>query len=126
MDKITTKFQPGNQHGKNNLGKKHKKTIMRERIGIDNIEQLAPAVIEIWIELLESNIKDDRKFASKEISKYIFSVKKEVTHNETPFEDFLAQISRQREAEKKLKEATFLQVKENEITPLRNPEDQWL
>lgn len=60
-----------------NKGQKQRRTIVKEKLGVNNIEDLKDDVLRVWTELLQSTNEDNRKFASKEISKYVFSTKKE-------------------------------------------------
>lgn len=78
MNTGKTHFSIGNSAAKGKLGKKHKLTLFREKLGIKNIEDLKDDVLNVWTELLYSNELENRKYAVKEISKYIFSTQKAV------------------------------------------------
>lgn len=58
-------------------GKKHMSTIMKEKV--KDLAELEEDVILVYIDLLKSRVKEDRKFAASQISKYIFATKKEST-----------------------------------------------
>jgi len=72
-------FKKGNKIASQNKGKKQKRTILKEKLGLDNIEDLKEDVIKVWQELITSKDKKLKGFAAKEISKYIFSQKREHT-----------------------------------------------
>ena len=71
------------KHGKN------KSTIVKERLDPKNIEDLKEDVLKVWKEFIKSLDIDDRKFASKEISKYIFPTKKDIVANITSHDEFI-------------------------------------
>lgn len=70
-------------------GKKHARTIIREKLGIKNIEDLKNIVLENWKELVTSPNIEHRIIATKEISKYIFATKKEVNATITTHDEFV-------------------------------------
>jgi len=62
-------------------GQKHKKTILKENLGIEaieNVEQFEPTLIKNWIEFLCDNDKQIKLSATKELSKFVFPTKKQV------------------------------------------------
>ncbi len=73
------KFKTGNTTAKHKAGKKHKRTLIKEKLGLNNLQDLEQDLINGWYELLNSNSKTDKRFALKEISRYVFPVKKEVS-----------------------------------------------
>lgn len=72
------KFQLGNTIAKHKSGKKHKSTLLKEKLGINNLYDLEKDLIKGWYELLHSSNKTDKRFALKEISRYVFPVRKEI------------------------------------------------
>ena len=70
-------------------GIKNKSTVIKEKLGIQNIEDLKEDVLKVWYELITSTNPDDKKFASKEISKYVFPTKKDITASLSSFDDFI-------------------------------------
>jgi len=73
------KFQIGNSIAKHKTGKKHKATLIKEKLGLNNLYELEQDLIKAWYEMLHSTNKTDKRFALKEISRYVFPVKKEIT-----------------------------------------------
>jgi len=73
------KFQIGNTIAKHKTGRKHKKTLIKEKLGLNNLQDLELDLVKGWYELLYSKSKTDKRFALKEISRYVFPVKKEIT-----------------------------------------------
>lgn len=62
-------------------GQKHKKTILKQDLGIEaikNVEQFEPRLIENWIQFLSDNDKQIKLSATKELSKFVFPTKKQV------------------------------------------------
>ena len=62
-------------------GGKHKKTILKEKLGIETVEkidQLAPTAINNLVEFLSSDDNNVRLAATKEILKYLFPTKRQV------------------------------------------------
>ena len=78
---ITTKgkFKVGNTVATAKAGKKHKRTIVKQKLGLDNLYDLEEDLIKGWYKMLISKSKTDRRFALKEISRYVFPVRKEIT-----------------------------------------------
>lgn len=72
------KFKPGNKVAKHKTGKKHKATLIKEKLGINNLNDLEKDLLKAWYEMLHSKCKTDKRFALKEISRYVFPIKKEV------------------------------------------------
>ena len=56
---------------------KKKKTVLREILGINNIEDLKKDVLKVWANHIQSDDFEKHSFAAKEISKYIFPQKRE-------------------------------------------------
>ncbi|MBK8983034.1 MAG: hypothetical protein IPM38_12080 [Ignavibacteria bacterium] len=50
-------------------------------MGLNNLQDLEQDLIKGWYELLNSKNKTDKRFALKEISRYVFPVKKEIIGN---------------------------------------------
>lgn len=75
-------FQKGkNKTGGIQKGQKHKKTILKETLGIEKvnkIDEFSPRLIENWIEFLNSLDVNIRLLATKELSKYVFATKKQI------------------------------------------------
>ncbi len=66
-------------------GQKHKRTILKEKLGIDTvgkIDQLAPTAINNLVEFLSSYDDNMRLAATKEILKYLFPTKRQVETTE--------------------------------------------
>ena len=59
-------------------GSKDKKVIIKQALGISNIEDLKEKVLQNWFEFIEDGNKQIRLIATKEISKYLWATKKEV------------------------------------------------
>jgi len=79
-------------------GQKHKKTILKENLGIEaieNVEQFEPTLIKNWIEFLCDNDKQIKLSATKELSKFVFPTKKQVesTINQRKIEDLINECS---------------------------------
>lgn len=73
----TNKFEKGNTAASGKKGKKHRRTIVKEVLGVQNIEDLKPEVLEVWKKLIQASNTKDQAYAAKEISKYIFPQKRE-------------------------------------------------
>lgn len=75
-------FQKGHtKTGGIKKGQKHKKTILKEKLGIEAVEkidQLAPTAINNLVEFLSSDDNNVRLAATKEILKYLFPTKRQV------------------------------------------------
>jgi len=88
-------FQKGRKKtGGIQKGQKHKKTILKEKLGIDTVEkidQLAPTAINNLVEFLSSDDDNVRLAATKEILKYLFPTKRQVetTHKNKTIEDIV-------------------------------------
>lgn len=61
-------------------GTKNKRTIIKDRLGINSIEALKQICLENWHNLLTSRNDQIKLIATKEISRYLFAGKRE-----TPF-----------------------------------------
>lgn len=72
------KFKNGNTAASVQKGTKKKKTIIKETLGLDNLEALKPDVIRVWRECIQSANESTRITAAKEISKYLFAQKRTV------------------------------------------------
>lgn len=79
MNTGLTHFKKGNIKAKGKQGKKHKSTLIKEKLGLNNLYELEQDLIKAWYEMLHSTNKTDKRFALKEISRYVFPVKKEIT-----------------------------------------------
>jgi len=76
---------------------KNKKTIVKEALGLDNLDSLKPEVFEVWKKLLKHKNIAHRKFAVREISKYTYPQKREHSGEvKVSYEDLLAQIKMRR------------------------------
>lgn len=75
-------FQKGKKKtGGIQKGQKHKKTILKERFGIEKIKKIdefSPSLIDNWTEFINSDDISIRLLATKELSKYVFATKKQV------------------------------------------------
>ena len=75
-------FQKGHtKTGGIKKGQRHKKTILKEKLGIEAVEkidQLAPTAINNLVEFLSSDDDNVRLAATKEILKYLFPTKRQV------------------------------------------------
>lgn len=72
---------------------KGKRTKIVEALGLDNLDSLKPEVFQVWKKLLKSKTKDDRKFAVREISKYVYPQKREHSGEvKVSYEELLGQI----------------------------------
>lgn len=72
-----SKFQKGNKVACIQKGTKKKQTIIKEQLGLDNIEELRTEVLKVWEKLITSKSDRVRGFAAKELSKYLFPQKRE-------------------------------------------------
>ncbi len=73
MTRFSKTRQPPNEHKR----KKKRKTIIREQLGLKNIEGLEGDVLKVWKRLIGSKSNKYSSLAAKEISKYLFPQKKE-------------------------------------------------
>ena len=104
-------FKKGNTFGRvSKKGIVKKSTIVKSKLGLKNLESMKSLVIENWYQLLTSDSKKDRMYASKEISKYIFPTKKESIQMNYSLEDYIKEI----EQEKKMLLPEHEQIKEIE------------
>lgn len=71
--KFSQKYQPPNQ----NKRKRKRKTIVKEALGLNNLDDLKQEVLRVWGEYIRSNDIKLKGFAAKEISKYLFPQKRE-------------------------------------------------
>lgn len=75
-------FQKGKKKtGGIQKGQKHKKTILKEKLGIEKInkiDEFSPRLIDNWIEFINAGDISIRLLATKELSKYVFATKKQV------------------------------------------------
>ena len=71
--KFTKDYQPNPEKRR----VKKKKTVLREILGINNIEDLKTDVLKVWANHIQSDDFEKHSFAAKEISKYIFPQKRE-------------------------------------------------
>jgi len=90
------KFQVGNTIAKGKTGKKHKVTIIREKLGLENIEDLKIDVLNTWYDILHSNDRNERGFAVKELSKYLFVRSKEIAEKPFTIADFIKEVTETR------------------------------
>ena len=62
-------------------GGKHKKTILKQKLGIETInkiDQFEPKLIENWNEFLNSDDKNVRFISTRDLSKLVFPSKKQI------------------------------------------------
>ena len=78
MNTGLTHFKKGNIKAKGKQGKKHKSTLIKEKLGLKNLYELEQDLIKGWFEMLHSKSKADKRFALKEISRYVFPIKREI------------------------------------------------
>ena len=72
-------FEKGHKKkGGNTKGTKHKKTIVKEAFGVENIEQLKDKCLRNWNKMLDSKNIQVQLIATKEVSKYLFPQKREI------------------------------------------------
>ena len=90
-------FQKGkNKTGGIQKGQKHKKTILKEKLGIEKvnkIDEFSPRLIDNWIEFINADDLSIRLLATKELSKYVFATKKQVesSFNVRRLEDIISE-----------------------------------
>ena len=77
--RATKPFLKGNTEASKQKGKKRKSTLVKEALGLQNIEDLKPEVLKVWNSFIKSKDKKAQGYAAKEISKYIFAQKREHT-----------------------------------------------
>ena len=75
-------FQKGNKAAENKRGKKHKSTLLKEKLGVNNIGDLREDSLKVFKEMLNDKDKLKRFLAAKEIARYIFAQKRENTIEE--------------------------------------------
>jgi len=73
----TFNSETARQAGKNRKGIKHKNTRLRKILGIANIEDLKYDILIVWENLIKYGTKTEKRFAAKELSKYLFPQKRE-------------------------------------------------
>ncbi len=75
-------FQKGKKKtGGIQKGQKHKKTILKQNLGIETInkvDEFDRLLLNNWLEFLNSDDNNIRLTATKELSKYVFATKKQV------------------------------------------------
>ena len=79
-------------------GQRHKKTVLRENLGIEtikNVDQFEPTLIKNWIEFLTDEDKNIKLTATKECSKFVFPTKRHVesTIKERGIEDLIRETN---------------------------------
>jgi len=74
-DNITK--NPSEAGKKGNKRVKKRKTIIKEKLGLDNIEGMKEDVLNVWNDLITEGTKKEKMWAAKEMSKYIFPQKRE-------------------------------------------------
>ena len=80
-----------------NKGQKHKKTLLREKLGVktvNKIDEFAEILIRNWFEFLASEDGNIRLTATKELSKFVFPTKRQVESTVKPMgiEDFIRKM----------------------------------
>lgn len=101
MNTGVTHFKKGNAIARAKAGKKHKRTLLREKLGIERLEDLRYSVLNVWTELLNSRSMENRKFAAKELSRYLFSMKVENEVNKFfSWEETLKRVKKRQEERK--------------------------
>ena len=78
-------------------GQKHKKTLLKEKLGVKTvtkIDEFADILINNWFEFLSSADDNVRLIATKELSRFVFPVKRSIEASIKPnsIEDFLHEI----------------------------------
>jgi len=76
---LSNPSEKGRIGGLKNKGRLKNKTLIKEKLGLDNIEDMKEDVIRVWHECINSNNSKDKQFAAKEMSKYIFPQKRELS-----------------------------------------------
>lgn len=75
-------FQKGKKKtGGIQKGQKHKKTILKQNLGIETInkvDEFDRLLLNNWLEFLNADDSNIRLTATKELSKYVFATKKQV------------------------------------------------
>lgn len=62
-------------------GQKHKKTLIKQKLGIETInkiDEFEVLLLNNWLEFLNSNEDSIRLTATKELSKFVFPTKKQI------------------------------------------------
>ncbi len=59
--------------------KPKRRTLIKQKLGIENIEDLKKDVLQVWGELIKSANTKEKVIAAKEMSKYIFPQKRELS-----------------------------------------------
>jgi ParB-like chromosome segregation protein Spo0J len=77
MMSTETAREKGKKGGLNKRGKKHKTTIVREKLEIKEIDDLKETVLKNFQEFANGNDESLKLIASKELAKYIFPQKRE-------------------------------------------------
>ncbi len=88
--------------GGRKAGTKNKRTIIKDTLGINSIEALKQICLENWHNLLTSPNSQIRLIATKEISKYLFSAKREAPYSLTENELEILRISAVDEMQKRI------------------------
>ena len=58
---------------------KEPRTIIKEKLGLNNIEDMKNDVLNVWKLLIAKGTKKEKAFAAKEMSKYLFAQKRELS-----------------------------------------------
>lgn len=61
-------------------GSKDKKVIVKEALGLRGIEDLKEKVLSNWFDFINSSNQQIRLIATKEVSKYLWATKKDVSY----------------------------------------------
>jgi hypothetical protein len=77
MPKENTQFSKTYQPPNESKRKPKQKTVLREILGVNNIEDLKADVLKVWANFIQSDNPNLQSFASKEAAKYIFPQKRE-------------------------------------------------
>lgn len=96
------KFQIGNKAAAGKAGKKHKTTVLREKLGIENIEDLKVDVLNVWYDFLHSGNNIEKGFAAKELSKYLFSKRQEFSQKPSSIAELIQKCVREEKEERLL------------------------
>lgn len=59
-------------------GTKHKKTIVKEALGVKSIDELKDKCLRNWDKMLDSDNLQVQLIATKEVSRYLFPQKREI------------------------------------------------
>lgn len=88
--------------GGRKAGTKNKRTIIRDTLGINSIEALKQICLDNWLNLLHDSNIQIKLIATKEISKYLFTGKRETPYSLTENELEILRIAAVDEMQKRI------------------------